>query len=461
MSFEDKDIKFDVPNQQDRLRGGENILDIISNIEDTKGNIGDVGRLMITNLRIIWLYQGSTLYREMKLRSSILHEGSLNVLHMEKVFNSLNGVWNLSSDQGNLGTFIITNIRLVWFANINETFNMSLPYIQIASIQIRDSKYGLALVITTLKMSGGYVLGFRIDPPEKLHEIFKELTSLHTVYSETPIFGVDYKPKPDLEQHDTDQVQDRLRGGENILDIISNIEDTKGNIGDVGRLMITNLRIIWLYQGSTLYREMKLRSSILHEGSLNVLHMEKVFNSLYGVWNLSSDQGNLGTFIITNIRLVWFANINETFNMSLPYIQIASIQIRDSKYGLALVITTLKMSGGYVLGFRIDPPEKLHEIFKELTSLHTVYSETPIFGVDYKPKPDLEQHDTDQVSIDDIEEIDEGKSNEINHNFSAYLSAEDTGEIRRPSYCKELGFAMEKLKDGFKIKDLWEIIPSQ
>uniref|UniRef100_A0A1B0D3R0 BBSome complex member BBS5 PH domain-containing protein n=1 Tax=Phlebotomus papatasi TaxID=29031 RepID=A0A1B0D3R0_PHLPP len=59
------------------------------------------------------LYQSSTLYREMKLRSSILHEGSLNVLQMEKVFNTLNGVWNLSSDQGNLGTFIITNIRLV------------------------------------------------------------------------------------------------------------------------------------------------------------------------------------------------------------------------------------------------------------------------------------------------------------------------------------------------------------
>uniref|UniRef100_A0A1B0D3Q9 BBSome complex member BBS5 PH domain-containing protein n=1 Tax=Phlebotomus papatasi TaxID=29031 RepID=A0A1B0D3Q9_PHLPP len=115
--------------------------------------------------------------------------------------------------------------------------------------------------------------------------------------------------------------------------------------------------------------------------------------------------------------------------MSLPYIQIANIQIRDSKYGLALVINTLKMSGGYVLGFRIDPPEKLHEIYKELTSLHTVYSETPIFGVDYKPKPDLEPQNNDHLSIDDIEEIDEKKSNEINHNFSAYLSAEDSVSV--------------------------------
>ena len=25
-----------------------------------------------------------------------------------------------------------------------------------------------------------------------------------------------------------------------------------------------------------------------------------------GVWNLSSDQGNLGSFIFTNVRIVWF-----------------------------------------------------------------------------------------------------------------------------------------------------------
>lgn len=36
-------------------------------------------------------------------------------------------------------------------------------------------------------------------------------------------------------------------------------------------------------------------------------------------------QGNLGSFIVTNVRLVWFADMNETFNVSLPYIQIASV----------------------------------------------------------------------------------------------------------------------------------------
>lgn len=52
------------------------------------------------------------------------------------VCNNVNGVWNLSSDQGNLGTFVVTNIRLVWFADANETFNISLPYLQISNVSV-------------------------------------------------------------------------------------------------------------------------------------------------------------------------------------------------------------------------------------------------------------------------------------------------------------------------------------
>jgi Bardet-Biedl syndrome 5 protein len=59
-------------------------------------------------------------------------------------------------------------------------------------VRLRESKFGLALVIESSEMSGGYVLGFRIDPQEKLQEVYKEIMSLHKTYSATPIFGVDY-----------------------------------------------------------------------------------------------------------------------------------------------------------------------------------------------------------------------------------------------------------------------------
>lgn len=62
-------------------------------------------------------------------------------------------------------------------------------------IKIRDSKYGHALVIQTLETGGGYTLGFRVDPAVRLVDVYKELDSLFSVYSATPIFGVTYQRK--------------------------------------------------------------------------------------------------------------------------------------------------------------------------------------------------------------------------------------------------------------------------
>ena len=50
----------------------------------------------------------------------------------------------------------------------------------------------MAFVIESSEMSGGYVLGFRIDPKERLEQVFKEVESMHKAYSSRPIFGVDY-----------------------------------------------------------------------------------------------------------------------------------------------------------------------------------------------------------------------------------------------------------------------------
>lgn len=64
------------------------------------------------------------------------------------------------------------------------------------------------------------------------------------------------------------------------------------------------------------------------------------------MWNLSSENGSLGTFFITNVRLVWFANSAETFNVSMPYLQMKSVRMRESKFGLALVLETAPQRTG-------------------------------------------------------------------------------------------------------------------
>lgn len=51
----------------------------------------------------------------------------------------------------------------------------------------------LQLFVVFWFQSGGYVLGFKIDPVEKLQDALKEINSLHKVYSTNPIFGVEYE----------------------------------------------------------------------------------------------------------------------------------------------------------------------------------------------------------------------------------------------------------------------------
>lgn len=38
-------------------------------------------------------------------------------------------------------------------------------------------------------------------------------------------------------------------------------------------------------------------------------------------------KGNLGSFFITNIRVVWYAATNELFNASIPFLQIGNVSL--------------------------------------------------------------------------------------------------------------------------------------
>jgi len=50
-------------------------------------------------------------------------------------------------------------------------------------------------------------------------------------------------------------------------------------------------------------------------------------------------------------------------------------------------------------------------------------------------------------------------SDEHFDNYAAYYMAEDeVGSSKEPVYNEELGLAIEKLKDGFEVKNLWEVV---
>jgi Bardet-Biedl syndrome 5 protein len=63
-----------------------------------------VPRLFSTVQSIFNAYDTSRLYRDIKLRGGIMRDKALIMLPTERIISTTNGVWNLSGDQGNLGT---------------------------------------------------------------------------------------------------------------------------------------------------------------------------------------------------------------------------------------------------------------------------------------------------------------------------------------------------------------------
>jgi len=59
---------------------------------------------------------------------------------------------------------------------------------------------------------------------------------------------------------------------------------------------------------------------------------------------------------------------------------------------------------------------------------------------------------------EDIQEIDD-TGDELSNAFVAYFADSGHKKDREPVYSPELGLAVEKLKDGFTIQSLWEVLP--
>eukprot|EP00891_Asterochloris_glomerata_P008878 jgi/Astpho2/8878/e_gw1.00129.36.1_t len=331
--WQDREIRFDVPVSSLEPRAGEFSIDNMGQVEDTKGNNGEVGQLHITNLRLIWTSQRS--------------------------------------------------VRM----------NLTVGYNCIVSMNIR-------------------------------------------------------------------QAASRLRGGTQALYILTKFNHLRFEfiftnlVKDSPRLFTTIQAVFRAYDTTRLYRDLKLRGALIFGKELKLLELEQLYNKVNGVWNLSSEQGNLGTFFVSNVRVVWHGNLAEGFNVSIPYLQMTSVKLRESKFGQALVIETHVRSGGYILGFKIEPPERMQEVCTEINSLWKTFSAQPVLGVEFKteqkaaPISEL----TVQQREDDVEVVDSGR----NH-FAVYAGEDSAGQQRGIVFNEELGLAMEALPEGVSLQQLSDV----
>ena len=72
--WQDCEIRFDAKLRSITPRGGECVIDRMEHIEDTKGNNGESGQLLVTNLRIIWVCE-----RKKRTNLSIGHDAIVSM----------------------------------------------------------------------------------------------------------------------------------------------------------------------------------------------------------------------------------------------------------------------------------------------------------------------------------------------------------------------------------------------
>jgi Bardet-Biedl syndrome 5 protein len=351
------------------------------------------------------------LNKEMESKFKKLHEDAiavwqnkeikfdLQMMHMglrrgEVLVDMINGVEDTKGNNGEKGYLVITNLRLLWYAEKSPKTNLSIGYDCITNLEIKQTK-------------------------------------------------------------------SRLRGNVQALFLRTRFKETRYEfiftslIENSPRLFTSFQSTLRSYESTKLFRDFKIRGAIIQDKELIPLPSEQLYHKFPGVWNITNEQGHLGTLYISNIRIAWFANLAESFNVSLPFVQVKSIKKKDTNLGQTMILETSKICGSFILTFR---SQKCDEIASEISRVFKTYVENPILGLEVSIEE--VQSTTESVQqprvFDDIEIV-EPEYGGQSHASAAYYVSENSGE-NNIIFSTELGLAIESTPNNITIEQLWRII---
>ena len=253
--------------------------------------------------------------KEIKFDIQMIHMG---LRRGEVLVDMINGVEDTKGNNGEKGYLAITNLRLLWYAEKSPKTNLSIGFDCITNLEIKQTKSRLRGNVQAL--------------------------FLRTRYKETRYEF-----------------------------IFTSLSETSP------RLFTSFQSTLRSYESTKLFRDFKIRGAIIQDKELIPLPSEQIYHKYAGVWNVSSDQGHLGCLYISNIRIAWFANLAESFNVSLPYVQVKTMKKKDTNLGPTVIIETVKLCGSFTLTFR---SEKSDEIASEINRLFRLYVENPVLGLE-------------------------------------------------------------------------------
>ena len=226
------------------------------------------------------------------------------------------------------------------------------------------------------------------------------------------------------------------------------------------------------------------------EKKLDLLLDEEISGKYKNISFVSSDQNYFGTFITSNIRIVWFCNNVENFNLSIPWIQISSINLQENEeYGKILIIKSQKLFGGNSYPFFSNDQKVINNLINEVLSLKKIYQSNPILGIDIRKLVDNNQFEkqkknpNNEINTNSKQDNEKKKSkhdilyenllnnmndddeivdnNYINETANIYLLNDNKSDqvvLSDIVYNEELGLAVQKLPENVTIDSLWKII---
>lgn len=82
------------------------------------------------------------MYRRVRVRCSIVRDGQPVLLSREIILDSIRNVGLMSAIgvSNILGTLVRTSHRIVWFSPSNESYNVSIPYVDVLGLSLKDIK---------------------------------------------------------------------------------------------------------------------------------------------------------------------------------------------------------------------------------------------------------------------------------------------------------------------------------
>jgi hypothetical protein len=133
-------------------------------------------------------YLKTPLLREQRLRSCVLQDGNLIMLHNEQVMVVRDGLANFSGETAKVGKAIVTNLRFVWYSEIVSNFNVTIPHILLPELRcVRSRRFGKAFFLKLSCNGGVFVYGFTCQPEDQLVEFVAACEKIRAAAARMPM----------------------------------------------------------------------------------------------------------------------------------------------------------------------------------------------------------------------------------------------------------------------------------